>query len=225
MHQDASHDELTGVATLRSAIIAASISETGEHVRFSSPYSFSSTCSADYTDSPKDAQDCDDIGSAGQKNDMMMDYHEASPPPPPAHSVSLAPASRAGCYAPEQGIAFTMSPSVSPARQVPVLRGASAFYVGSHSCPDDQFHGLALFASACQTAATTSPLRPSLNLSPRYTYHLTGMPPPRAQRLSLVQTLSPIYSLHRDLGLEDLGLDRIGQRQLASIGFPGSHGI
>jgi hypothetical protein len=158
-----------------------------------------------------------------------MDYHEASPPPPPAHSVSLAPASRAGCYAPEQGIAFTMSPSVCPARQVPVFRGDSAFYVGSHSCPDDQLHGIDLFATAFQTAATTcpslnlspnipiqlspmhtyhltaattSPLRPSLSLSPMYTYHLTGMPPPRAQRLTHVQTVSPFYSLHRDLGLE-----------------------
>lgn len=201
-HQDASHDELTGVATLRSAINAASISETGEHVRFSSPYSFSSTCSADYTDSPKDAQECEDIGSAGPKNDMKLDYHESSPPPPPAHSVSLAPASRAGCYAPEQGIAFTMSPSVSPARQALVFRGDSAFYVGSHSCPDDHLHGIDLFATAFQTAATTSPLRPSLSLSPMYTCHLTGMPPPRAQRLTHVQTVSPFYSLHRDLGLE-----------------------
>ena len=202
MHQDASHDELTGVATLRSDINAASRSETGERVCFSSPYSFSSTCSADYTDSQKDVQECDDIGSARQKNYMMIDYDESDPPPPPAHYVSLAPASRAGCYAPEQGIAFTMSPLVSPARQVPVFRGASVFYAGSHSCPDDQLHGLALFPSAFQTAATTSPLRPSLSLSPMYTYHLTGIPPPRAQRLSHVQTLSPFYSLHRDLGLE-----------------------
>jgi len=201
LHQDASHDELTGVATLRSAINAASRSETREHVRSSSPYPFSSTCSADYTDSQKDAKECDDIGSARQKNVMMIDYLESSPPPPPAHSVSLAPASLAGCYAPEQGIAFTMSPPVTPARQVPVFRGASACYVGAHSSPDDQLHGLALFAPAFQTAATTSPLRPSLSLSPMYTYHLSGMPP-RAQRLTHVQTVSPFYSLHRDLGLE-----------------------
>ena len=135
-----------------------------------------------------------------------MDYHESSPPPPPAHSVSLAPASRAGCYAPEQGIAFTMSPSVSPARQVPVFRGDSAFYVGSHSCPDDQLHGIDLFATAFQTAATTCP---SLNLSPNipmrskqlqqhdlsqmYTYHLTAA---TTSPLHPSLTLSPMYTYH-----------------------------
>jgi hypothetical protein len=183
IHQDASHDELTGVATMRSA------TRTQERYGVASSDSHSSTCTTDYADSQNDAGECesccDDIGSAVQHNVMMIDHHHQSrPPPPPAElPVPLAPAQFAGGYAPELGVADIISPGLSTAKKVCNVH------------VDDQFQGLALFSTVFPTTTTTSPC-----LSPMCIY----TPPPRVQRLTHLQKLSctevhgvntPVYPL------------------------------
>ena len=170
IHQDASHDELTGVATMRSA------TRTQERYGVASSDSHSSTCTTDYADSQNDegecesVQCCDDIGSAVQNNVMMIDHHHSTPPPPPAElPVPLAPAHLAGGYAPEVGVAHIISPWLSPANKVCNVH------------VDDQFQGLALFSTVFPTTTTTSTC-----LSPMCIY----TPPPRVQRLTHLQTFS-----------------------------------